>query len=181
VTVISPDEVATPDYPPAFVPPAHLWIPPGRRGSYGDEVVDWSASIGHPVDAEQALAIDAGASYGPGGNYLALEFAVKEGRQNGKTDRVVLPMTLADFFLFRVPVITWTSHLMDTSLATFKVVKALVEATRRCRGGSVRSSSRRANSRSSSCRGRRSSSGPGCGAGAVAGPVISGSRTRRCS
>lgn len=127
MTVISPDEVVTPDYPPPFVPPAHLWIPPGRRGSYGDEVVDWSASIGHPVDAEQALAIDAGASYGPGGNYLALEFAVKEGRQNGKTDRVVLPMTLADFFLFRVPVITWTSHLMDTSLATFKVVKGLVE------------------------------------------------------
>jgi hypothetical protein len=102
-------------------------IPPGRRGSYGDEVVDWSASIGHPVDAEQALAIDAGASYGPGGNYLALEFCVKEGRQNGKTDRTVLPMTLADLFLFGVRVVTWTSHLMDTSLATFKVVKGLID------------------------------------------------------
>jgi hypothetical protein len=116
------------DYPPPFVEPAHLWVPEGRRGSYGPEIVEWSASIGHPVDDEQALAIDAIKSYGPGGKHLALEAVVKEGRQNGKTDRTILPVTLADLFLFGVRTITWTAHLFDTCRATFLTVQQLIES-----------------------------------------------------
>jgi hypothetical protein len=114
--------------PPPFVEPAHLWVPPGRRGSYGPEIVDFSASIGHSVDAEQAAAIDAMASYGPGGLWHTLEVAIVEGRQNGKTDRTLLPMTLADFFVRKVERIVWTAHLMDTCRDVFLTVQALIEA-----------------------------------------------------
>jgi hypothetical protein len=119
---------APPFRPPTFVAPAHLWIPPGRRGSYGPEIVDFSASIGHGVDAEQAAAIDALASYGPGGLWHTLEVAIVEGRQNGKTDRTILPITLADFFVRGVERIVWTAHLMDTCRDVFLTVQSLIDA-----------------------------------------------------
>lgn len=116
-------------YPPAFVDPAYRWEPPGRRGSHGPDVVEFSAQIGHPVDAEQAAAIDTFTALGPGGKYLAFETCVIEGRQNGKTDRIVLPMTMYDFFVLHVETVTWTAHLMDTTLATFKTVKRLIDGS----------------------------------------------------
>lgn len=120
------------DYPPPFVEPAYLWVPPGRRGTYGPQIVDWSAGIGHPVDAEQAAAIDALASFGPGGLWHALEVAIIEGRQNGKTDRTLLPITMFEFFIltdvFGADKITWTAHLMKTCRGAFDTVKRLIEA-----------------------------------------------------
>ncbi len=116
-------------YPPqGFIPPAYQSEPPGRRGSYGPEIVDFTAQLGHPVDAEQASATDVCAALGPGGKYLAFETCVIEGRQNGKTDRIVLPHTMFDFFVLGVETVTWTAHLMDTTLATFKTVKRLIDA-----------------------------------------------------
>ena len=119
--------------PPDFVEPTYLWIPPGRRGTMGDEIVsfarqlDWS--INHwSIDPEQVEAIDAFGSYGPGGGYWTFETCLVEGRQNGKTLNITLPITLYDFFIRRVDRITWTSHLTDTNLATFKVVTDLIEA-----------------------------------------------------
>ena len=104
--------------PPAFVAPAFLSIPDGRRGTLGPDVVDFTTSIGHPVDAEQAADIDAFASLGPDGNYLASEVCKIEGRQNGKTDRTLLPMTLYDFFVLGAQFIDWTAHLMKTARKT---------------------------------------------------------------
>lgn len=114
--------------PPAFVAPAHLWVPEGRRGTWGPEIVEFSASIGHPVDAEQAADLDAFGSYGRGGLYLVDETCKIEGRQNGKTDRVVLPQTLFDFFVRGVRFVTWTAHLMDTTRKTMKIVHELIDA-----------------------------------------------------
>lgn len=121
-------------YPPAFVEPAYRWVPPGGLGSYGDEVVGFTQSIGHGVDPEQARAIGDFTTYGPGGLYIASETCMIEGRQNGKTDRVGLPIALFDLFIrgLRAPdgspdVLTWTSHVMDTTLGTFRTVKRLVE------------------------------------------------------
>ena len=114
--------------PPAFVEPAFLHIPPGRTGSLGPEIVDFAASIGHPVDPEQAADIDAFASLGAGGLYLGGTVCKIEGRQNGKTDRVILPMTMFDFFVLGVPAVTWTAHLMDTTRKTKAIVERLVEA-----------------------------------------------------
>lgn len=114
-------------YPPRFVPPAYRWVPP-RVGSYADEVVDFTTSIRHPVDLEQAADLDAMCSFGAGGLPVAGETWEIEGRQNGKTDRVVLPWTLFDFFVGpRGRIVDWTSHLVDTTLKTKRIVDALIE------------------------------------------------------
>lgn len=112
--------------------PAHLWVPP-RLGSFGGEIVDWCRQMGVPIDPEQARDIDAHASYGPQGRWVALENAEIEGRQNGKTSNVVLPMTLADLWLLPTrnndpDKVIWTAHLMKTTLDTFKTIKKLIEA-----------------------------------------------------
>lgn len=114
--------------PPAFVAPAFLSVPEGRRGTLGPEVVDFTTSIGHPVDAEQAADIDAFASLGGDGNYLASEVCKVEGRQNGKTDRTLLPLTLYDFFVLGAMFVDWTAHLMKTARKTKVVVERLIRA-----------------------------------------------------
>lgn len=110
--------------------PSTLWVPE-RRGSYGPVIIDWAESIGIAMDPEQRRDIDVMASFGPGGRWLTLETAIIEGRQNGKTKSVLLPIALADLFLFPPPPdpdrIIWTSHLMKTSLDTFGRVKQLIE------------------------------------------------------
>ena len=100
------------------VQPAHLWVPE-RRGSYGAEVVDLAREAGRVVDAEQELAIDAMASYGPGGRWLTLESSIVEARQNGKTNGVLVPIVLADLFLWGADEIGWTAHLFKTTRKAF--------------------------------------------------------------
>jgi intracellular sulfur oxidation DsrE/DsrF family protein len=116
--------------PEPMTQPAHLWVPP-RRGSYGPEIIDFCDMIGMPTDPEQRLAIDALASFGPGGRWLALETVIIEGRQNGKTMKVVLPITLADLFLFdeNPDRIVWTAHVMKTSREAFDEVKQLIDGS----------------------------------------------------
>lgn len=112
-------------YPPVFVEPAYRWVP-ARLGTYAPEVVDFAASIGHPVDAEQAADLDAMCSFGPGGLPAADESCLIEGRQNGKTDRVILPWTLCDFFVGRARIVDWTAHLVDTTLKAKRIVDQLI-------------------------------------------------------
>lgn len=112
----------------ALVAPAYRTVPE-RAGTYADEVVEFSELIGHPVDLEQADDLDAMCSYGPDGLPVAGETCIVEGRQNGKTDRVVLPWTLFDFFVGpRGRIVDWTSHRKDTTLKAKATVDALVEA-----------------------------------------------------
>jgi hypothetical protein len=111
---------------PEIVQPAHLWVPP-RIGSYGDEVVDLARMAGREVDAEQALAIDAMCSYGPGGRWLALEQCIVEARQNGKTNGVLVPITLADMFLWEADELTWTAHLFKTTRKAFNEFVRCIE------------------------------------------------------
>lgn len=101
-----------------MIEPAHLWIPP-RVGSYGDEAVDLAAIAGLQLDEEQQLAVDAMLSFGPGGQWAALESAVLEGRQNGKSVRVLLPVTLWDLFMLEPDRIVWTAHLFKTARDAF--------------------------------------------------------------
>lgn len=110
--------------------PATLWVP-DRRGSYAELVFDFCDSIGYVLDDEQRRDIDVLCSFGRGGRWVSLEQCIIEGRQNGKTKRVLLPIALADVFGVFTDVpdrIMWTSHLMSTSLDTFGVVKKLIEA-----------------------------------------------------
>lgn len=113
---------------PDLVQPAHLWVP-DRIGSYGDEAADLAALAGRELDEAQLLAVDAMLSYGPGGRWVALEAAVIEARQNGKTSGVILPVVLADLFLFDADRIVWTAHLFRTARDAFADVCSLIEAT----------------------------------------------------
>ncbi len=101
-----------------MIPPAHLWIPE-RAGSYGDEAVDLARIAGRELDEEQALAVDAILSYRKGGKWAALESAIIEARQNGKTGGVLLPVVLFDLFLLPPDRIVWTAHLFKTSRGAF--------------------------------------------------------------
>lgn len=109
--------------------PAYLWCPE-RRGSYGPEIIDFADDIGLPMDAEQRRDLDLFASYGPRGRLLTFEQAIVEGRQNGKTSSVVLPLALADVFLFndrdQIDRVIWTAHLMSTSMDTFTRIENLI-------------------------------------------------------
>jgi hypothetical protein len=100
------------------ISPAHLWVPP-RVGSYGDEAADLAERAGRVLDEEQRLAVDAMLSYGPGGRWVAMESAIIEARQNGKTGGVLLPVTLFDLFLLQPDRIVWTAHLFRTARDAF--------------------------------------------------------------
>ena len=111
---------------PDLVAPAHLWVP-DRVGSYGDEVADLAELAGRALDPEQRVAVDAISSYSRGGRWVALEAAVIEARQNGKTGGVLLPVVLADLFLFNADRIVWTAHLFRTARDAFGDFCALID------------------------------------------------------
>jgi hypothetical protein len=113
---------------PDLVEPQHLWVPP-RRGSYGDEAADLIADCGRPLDPEQRADVDALLSYGPGGRWAALESAIIEPRQNGKTGGELVPATLFDFFLLKPDRIVWTAHLFRTARDAFMDFVSLIYAT----------------------------------------------------
>lgn len=108
--------------------PAYLSVP-ARVGSYGDEAIDLARMYGRPPDAEQCVAIDAMLSYRPGGRWAALESAVIEPRQNGKTGGIMLPVTLFDLFLLPPDKIVWTAHLFRTAREAFTDVVGIVDGT----------------------------------------------------
>lgn len=110
-----------------LVRPAQLWVP-DRVGSYGDEAVDLMDLAGRTLDPEQALAVDAMLSYGRGGKWTALESAVIEARQNGKTGGVLVPVVLFDLFL-NPPAdrVVWTAHLFRTSRDAFNDFVKLID------------------------------------------------------
>ncbi len=112
-------------------PPAHLWIPPGRRGSYLDEVAGVAEMIGRPLDESQRVAVDAINSYGPGGRWHTLESGVCIPRQNGKTGGIILPTVIADLLLWPDDEdrVAWTSHRMKTSRETFEDCKRLIDSS----------------------------------------------------
>jgi len=111
---------------PDLVDPAFLSIPP-RRGSYGDEACDLTEKAGRVLDDEQRLAVDAMLSYGPGGRWVALESAILEARQNGKTGGIILPCVLFDMFLMPPDRIVWTAHIFRTARDAFNDILGLIE------------------------------------------------------
>jgi hypothetical protein len=109
------------------VDPAYLSVP-ARVGSYGDEAIDLAREYGRPPDAEQEVAIDAMLSYRAAGRWAALESAVIEPRQNGKTGGIMLPVVMFDLFLQPPDKIVWTAHLFKTARECFLDVVGIVES-----------------------------------------------------
>ena len=98
-----------------------VWVPPGARGSYVDEVADLAAMYGRPLDHSQRLAVEAMSTYGPGGNWLTLEALIKGPRQStGKTGGIITALVFADLFLWDADSIAWTAHLFKTTRKSFE-------------------------------------------------------------
>jgi hypothetical protein len=108
--------------------PAHLWIPPQRRGSYGDEVAGIAKSLNRPLEGWQDIAVDAINSYGAGGRWHTLESGVIVPRQNGKSLGIALPTVIADCLLWPEPDrVVWSTHRVNTYQETFQLVKLLID------------------------------------------------------
>ncbi len=104
---------------PALVDPAVLHLPPGRVGSFVDDVSEIAERLGRPPVPEQRMAIDALTSYDSRGRWLSTSAGLELGRQNGKTSAVGVPIFLWSN-LVDPDLYTWTSHRARTHLATFR-------------------------------------------------------------
>ena len=120
--------IEAPPAPPGFVKPAHLWIPE-RRGSYGDEAIDLAIVAGRELDGEQRQAVDAILSFGPGGRWAALEQAILEARQNGKTFAVLETVVMFDLWMLPPDKIVWTAHQFRTAREAFEDFDRAIAAT----------------------------------------------------
>jgi len=99
-------------------PPACVSVPPGRVGSYADDVAEVAEAIGRPLLPEQFAAVDVLTAHDARGRFLSVEAGVEMPRQNGKSGGVLLPIILwsvltdPDHFV-------WSAHLLDTSNRAF--------------------------------------------------------------
>ncbi len=120
------------------VDPAHLWIPE-RSDSLGDLAVSLVKVFGLDLDAEQALALDAILSVvsGPDGEerWAALEAALIESRQNGKSVGVLMPVALLVAISKPDQLVVWSAHRYKTAheafLAMLKLYRSSPELSRR--------------------------------------------------
>ena len=99
---------------------------PGSTATAGGEAVDLAASVGIDLDPEQRLMLDVMLAERADGSWAAFEFAVIQGRQNGKTAALEAAV-LHDLFLRAVPRIVWTAHRFKTAEDTFEDVAALCD------------------------------------------------------
>ena len=77
-----------------LVAPKVLQVPPGRVGSFVDDVGEIAERLGSPLVPEQVLAVEALTSYDRRGRWLSVEAGVELPRQNGKTKGIVQPVML---------------------------------------------------------------------------------------
>lgn len=103
-----------------LVAPAVLHEPPGRAGTYGDDVAEIADRLGRAPEPEQKLAIDALVAHDRRGRFLSVEAGVEGPRQStGKTGGIMLPIIFWTA-LTDPDLITWTSHLADTHIGSFR-------------------------------------------------------------
>lgn len=118
---------------PDLVDPAFLSIPE-RSDSLGELAVSLAALCGLTLDPEQVLALDAILSTVVDGDeerFAALEAAIIEARQNGKTGGILLPIALLAAIRRPDQLIVWSAHRYKTSheafLAVLKLYKSVPE------------------------------------------------------
>jgi hypothetical protein len=111
-----------------LTPPAYVTHPP-VVGSRVDVVRDFSKLYGRELDEEQLVAVECLTGFDAEGRWAALEGAIVQPRQNGKTSGVMTAITLTDLFLFKPDRIAWTAHLFKTSRSTFEDITNLIGMT----------------------------------------------------
>ncbi len=87
------------------------------------------AMLGRTLDEPQRIAVDAIMSFVPGGRWAALEAAIVEPRQNGKSASVLTAVVLHDLFLGEPDEIAWSAHLFPTARKSFLDILKLIRNT----------------------------------------------------
>jgi hypothetical protein len=101
---------------------------PAYERTHGDEVVDFMAEIGRPLDPWQAaITLDAFAVR-LDGLWSAFELLLLLSRQNGKGG-VTEAIELGGLFLFREPLIMHSAHQFKTSTAAFRRLQDIIEGS----------------------------------------------------
>jgi hypothetical protein len=109
------------------IPPSYVNIP-DRYASLGSEAIDWCKRGGWEFDAEQEYCIDAFMSVDRRMQWTAQEACVVVARQNGKTNRILIPRALWQFFLGPKDDVFWTAHRAVTSTQAFRDIRALIDS-----------------------------------------------------
>jgi hypothetical protein len=102
-------------------------VPPYVK-TYGNEVVDFMAQIGRPLDPWQAaITLDA---FGvrSDGLWSAFELLILLSRQNGKGG-CTEAIELGGLFLFREPLILHSAHQFKTSTAAFRRLQDIIDGS----------------------------------------------------
>lgn len=101
--------------------PSLVHVPPGRVGSFVDDVGEVAERIGRPLDPHQVVAVDALTAHDRRGRFLSIEAGVEGPRQTvGKTGGILLPVFLWTALSDPDPdLMTWSAHLIDTSNKAF--------------------------------------------------------------
>ena len=109
--------------------PSYRWVP-DNVGTFGDEIIGISKELaGLQFDGEQELAIKDMAVHDKFGKWAASEVCIVEPRQNGKTNRILIPFVLWDLFSTDPDMIIWTAHRWKTSNEAFDEMKEIIEGT----------------------------------------------------
>lgn len=110
---------------------AHLHVPEHAVGDFGEDVAQFSGEVlGRTLDNAQREAVAAFTSYDKRGRWAALEAAIIEARQSGKTSGVVTPVCLWDLFTNPRPDrIAWTAHLFKTTRDSFRDHLNMIDAS----------------------------------------------------
>lgn len=111
------------------VEPAHLWVPEHAVSSAGVEAIELAELAGITLDPEQRIAIEAVLSEKADGTWAALEAAIIEARQNGKTVDLQVIALHALFLEELVRLIVWTAHLFRTTQEAFRDLDAIIGGT----------------------------------------------------
>lgn len=109
-----------------FVEPTYFSMP-DRVGSFGYEAVDLCKLGGWEFDPEQIFSLDAIMSHDKHGAWTGSEACVITARQNGKTNRVLIPRAMWQLYLGPVDEVIWTAHRAKTSAKAFKDIKNLID------------------------------------------------------
>lgn len=100
-------------------PPAVAHEPPGRAGSYGQDVAEIAEQLGRMLVPEQLAALDVLMSHDRRGRFLSVEAGVEGPRQTvGKSGGILLPIALWTV-LTDPDEVVWTAHLAETSQKLF--------------------------------------------------------------
>ena len=101
---------------------------PPRVSSSGQEAVELAAHAGLHLDPWQALVLEEGLGFRPGGQWSAFQVAVEVSRQNGK-GAILTARELAGLFQLKERLIIHTAHEFPTAKEAFHRIVDLIKST----------------------------------------------------